>query len=120
MPVIEIYSPIVLKNQREKLKLLAQKISNLLNIDNTHVWILIHKVDAQQSWVPHWNDAGSNSPIVKVRCKNTYTQEQTSAILNCIANDFSEQLNFNKSDIFILIDKVLPSQLYARNEIWGI
>lgn len=120
MPVIDILHP-RMHAPEGLLSSLCQDVTSLLGIPPEHAFAVWHPVSLGNAWRPGWFDdaSGTNDgPIVRIRCKASYTEAQTEAVMTLVSDRLALALGCNKESNFILLDRVQPGQLMARGEIW--
>lgn len=120
MPVIDIHHP-RMHAPEGFLSSLCRDVTLLLGIPPEHAFAVWHPVSLGNAWRPGWSEDASGAdvgPIVRIRCKASYTEEQTEALMTLVSDRLALALGCAKESNFILLDRVQPGQLMARGEIW--
>ncbi len=117
---MEIYGKSDFNIKKEFLESLSNSICDVLNIERGYCWVLVHNISEKNYWIPHWNKNTDSSPIIKIRCKESYGREKENILLELVSSMFCKYLGLKKSNLFILLDTTQPGRLYIRNDIWKV
>lgn len=120
MPVIEILHP-RMHAPEGFLSSLCRDVTSLLGIPAEHAFAFWHPVSFENAWRPGWSEDASGTddgPIVRIRCKASYTEAQAEALMTLVSDRLVLALGCAKESNFILLDRVQPGQLFVRGEIW--
>jgi len=118
MPVIDFQSP-----QRipppTLFPAVAAAVRELLHLPEDRVWLVWHHIDEGGYFRKHWTSGeGNQCPIVRVRCKIEYTDEQVEALITTLAELLCEHCDVNLDSVYIVVDPVMKNRLFVRGAIW--
>jgi tRNA (Thr-GGU) A37 N-methylase len=118
MPVIDVYHPGA-SAPDGLLEDLCRRTAELLDLPDTHVWAFWHPVAEGNFVRPDWHDPDRvAAPVVRVRCKASYSDQQAQAMMHLISKCAAEAIGCPAEANFVLLDRVQPGNLLARGEVW--
>lgn len=120
MPVIECFSPCSAPSG-PFLQTLCEAVQETLQLPDNRVWAIWHRLEEGSYFKPSWQQdklPHIPAPIVKIRCKTSYSQQKIKTMMNIIAEQVCAQFSVSKEEPYILVDLVLPGQLLVRGKIW--
>lgn len=118
MPIIEYLSPEPAPPEAF-LKTICDRIQVILQLAHNHVWSFWHPIDPACFFKPDWEIACAPAPLVKIRCKSTYSNQAVQDIITCVANGIVEVFGVNRDEIYIVVDRVHPDHLFVRGQLWN-
>jgi tRNA-Thr(GGU) m(6)t(6)A37 methyltransferase TsaA len=116
VPVIEIHSPLLLP-PAELLDGLCAAVTHALDLPAGHAWALWQVRPAGTFSRPEWA-AGSQAPVVFVRCKSRYTHQQVGTLMRTIQRVLSEALACSADEVYVAVQRVVPHELLVRGAVW--
>lgn len=120
MPVIDIHHPRP-GAPEGLLQSLCHEVTTLLGIPADQAFAVWHPVLPGNAWRSGWSEdvpETSAGPIVRIRCKASYSETQAEALMALVSDRLSVALGSPRDSNFILLDRVQPGQLMARGDIW--
>ena len=118
MPVITIEHPFA-EAPAGLLETICERVQALLLLPENHVWAFWHCVPMANAYRPDWRDGAEVAgPIVRIRCKSKYSDEERRTVMHAVADEISRKLSVPIDSIFVLLDPVEPGRILSRGTIW--